>query len=259
MSTAPSKQMLPSATEFSRPMADRSSDEHIRVEDICRSFRVGDTDIHVLKGVSFTARTGELISIMGSSGSGKSTLLNILGVLDQPTSGRYMLNGRDVANLTDSESAETRNREIGFIFQQFHLLPRLTAVQNVALPLQYRLPSVRGSEQKEKAAYWLDRVGMSDRADHKPNELSGGQRQRLAIARALVGEPSIILADEPTGALDTKVGQEIMDLFLEVTSQSTVTTMIITHDPAIANQCQRRLVLKDGLLESDSGEFDRKD
>ena len=194
---------------------------------------------------------------MGSSGSGKSTLLNILGGLDKPTSGRYLLNGRDVAQLTTDESAATRNREIGFVFQQFHLLPRLTAADNVSLPLQYRASPVPKREVGERVTYWLERVGMADRADHKPNELSGGQRQRLAIARALIGEPSIILADEPTGALDTRVGQEIMDLFLEVTSQATVTALIITHDPGIAAQCRRRLVLKDGLLESDSGEFNR--
>ena len=226
----------------------------IELQDIRKSYRVGPVDVEILKGVSFTIAAGELVSIMGTSGSGKSTLMNIIGLLDTATSGSYRLNGEDPAGLAGDRLAALRNRHIGFVFQQFHLLPRLDAIDNVALPLMYR--RTPKAESRERAMHWLERVGLADRAHHRPNELSGGQRQRVAIARALVGDPSLILADEPTGALDTRVGKEVMDLFIELNGESGVTTVIITHDPTIAAQCRRRLVLRDGRLATDDGAFD---
>lgn len=226
----------------------------IELQDIRKSYRVGPVDVEILKGVSFTIAAGELVSIMGTSGSGKSTLMNIIGLLDTATSGTYRLNGEDPAGLAGDRLAALRNRHIGFVFQQFHLLPRLDAIDNVALPLMYR--RTPKAESRERAMHWLERVGLADRAHHRPNELSGGQRQRVAIARALVGDPSLILADEPTGALDTRVGKEVMDLFIELNGESGVTTVIITHDPTIAAQCRRRLVLRDGRLATDDGAFD---
>jgi putative ABC transport system ATP-binding protein len=225
----------------------------IDLTDIRKSYRVGPVDVEILKGVSFSIEAGETVSIMGSSGSGKSTLMNIMGLLDKPTAGTFRLNGADTAGLNADEQSALRNRHIGFVFQAFHLLPRLTALDNVALPLAYR--GVPTRERRDAARAWLDRVGMADRAHHRPNELSGGQRQRVAIARALVGTPSLVLADEPTGALDTRVGQEVMDLFLGLGAGSNTTIVIITHDPAIATQCQRQLLLRDGLLVTDDGAF----
>ncbi|MGC2854651.1 ABC transporter ATP-binding protein [Novispirillum sp. DQ9] len=227
----------------------------IDLTDIRKSYRVGPVDVEILKGVSFSIAAGETVSIMGSSGSGKSTLMNIMGLLDKPTSGAFRLDGRDTAGLSADEQSALRNRHIGFVFQAFHLLPRLSALDNVALPLAYRGVGTR--ERREAAGEWLERVGMADRAHHRPNELSGGQRQRVAIARALVGTPSLVLADEPTGALDTRVGQEVMDLFLGLGRDSSTTIVIITHDPGIAAQCGRQLLLRDGQLVTDDGVFAR--
>ncbi|HYH20995.1 MAG TPA: ABC transporter ATP-binding protein [Azospirillum sp.] len=227
----------------------------IELQDIRKTYRVGPVDVEVLKGVTFTIDGGELVSIMGTSGSGKSTLMNIVGLLDRPTAGTYRIDGQDAASLPPDRQADLRNRKIGFVFQSFHLLPRLSALDNVALPLFYRRIGTRA--RREQAMAWLDRVGMADRAHHRPNELSGGQRQRVAIARALVGEPSLLLADEPTGALDTRVGQEVLDLFKEMNASLGVTTVIITHDPGVAAQCRRRLLLRDGLLVGDDGAFDK--
>ncbi len=225
----------------------------IELTDIRKSYRVGPVDVEILKGISFAIEAGETVSIMGSSGSGKSTLMNLMGLLDKPSAGTFHLNGRDTAGLSADEQSALRNRHIGFVFQAFHLLPRLSALDNVALPLAYRGAGTR--ERREAALSWLDRVGMSDRAHHRPSELSGGQRQRVAIARALVGAPSLVLADEPTGALDTRVGQEVMDLFLGLGASSNITIVIITHDPGIAAQCRRQLLLRDGLLVTDDGAF----
>lgn len=218
----------------------------LKLENIRKSFTLGPVVLDVLKGVDLEVEPGEMLSIMGSSGCGKSTLMNLIGFLDQPTSGRYLLDGRETATLSDQELSRIRNSSIGFVFQQFNLLYRLNALENVCLPLIYRGASEK--EQKRIAWEMLERVGMEDRAHHKPGELSGGQQQRVAIARALAGSPSIILADEPTGALDTVVGRDIMSLFLELNASRKITTILITHDPNIAAQCPRVVRMEDGLI-----------
>lgn len=218
----------------------------LKLENIKKSFNLGPLQVNVLRGVSFEVKTGEMLAIMGTSGSGKSTLMNIIGFLDQPDSGRYLLENRETARLSDSELSAIRNKKIGFVFQQFNLLGRLTALENVCIPLVYR--GIPEKEQKSMSMEILEKVGMADRAGHKPMELSGGQQQRVAIARALVGSPSILLADEPTGALDTRVGQEIMNLFLELNSTRQITTLIITHDPRIAAQCPGTILMQDGYI-----------
>jgi len=209
---------------------------------------MGSTEVRALDGVTFDVQENEYIAIMGPSGSGKSTLMNLIGCLDTPTSGTYILNGQDVSELEDSELAEVRNREIGFVFQTFNLLPRTDCLANVELPLIYS--GLRTSERHKKAAETLERVGLGDRMDHKPNELSGGQRQRVAIARALVNSPSILLADEPTGNLDTKTGQEIMMLFEELFRMGN-TILVVTHEDEIARHARRVIRLRDGKIESD--------
>jgi putative ABC transport system ATP-binding protein len=217
-----------------------------KLENIRKSFTLGPVQVEVLKGVDLEVGAGELVSIMGTSGCGKSTLMNVIGFLDQPTSGRYLLEGRETSSLSDRELSTIRNQKIGFVFQQFNLLGRLTALENVCLPLIYRGMGER--EQRRIAREMLERVGMAERAGHKPTELSGGQQQRVAIARALAGSPSIILADEPTGALDTRVGQDIMNLFLDLNATQNITTILITHDPHIAAQCRRVVRMKDGVI-----------
>ena len=216
------------------------------LRDIHKVYRVGPTAVEVLKGISLTIEPGELVSITGTSGCGKSTLMNIIGLLDRPSSGDYWLDGSRVAYADDDRLSEIRNRRIGFVFQQYQLLSRLTALANVLLPLVYRPEPTPDAERRGLAM--LERVGMAERAHHKPTELSGGQQQRVAIARALVGQPTLILADEPTGALDTRVGQEIMDLFRQLNRDDQITVVIITHDPGIARQCDRVITLRDGLL-----------
>ena len=216
------------------------------LRDIHKVYRVGPTAVEVLKGISLTIEPGELVSITGTSGCGKSTLMNIIGLLDRPSSGDYWLDGSRVAYADDDRLSEIRNRRIGFVFQQYQLLSRLTALANVLLPLVYRPEPTPDAEKRGLAL--LERVGMAERAHHKPPELSGGQQQRVAIARALVGRPTLILADEPTGALDTRVGQEIMDLFRQLNRDDQITVVIITHDPGLARQCDRVITLRDGLL-----------
>ena len=216
------------------------------LRDIHKVYRVGPTAVEVLKGISLTIEPGELVSITGTSGCGKSTLMNIIGLLDRPSSGDYWLDGSRVAYADDDRLSEIRNRRIGFVFQQYQLLSRLTALANVLLPLVYRPEPTPDAEKRGLAM--LERVGMAERAHHKPPELSGGQQQRVAIARALVGQPTLILADEPTGALDTRVGQEIMDLFRQLNRDDQITVVIITHDPGLARQCDRVITLRDGLL-----------
>ena len=218
----------------------------IKIENVHKIYQIGPLSMEILKGVNLTVGRGEFLSIVGTSGCGKSTLMNILGLLDIASSGSYFLDGKEVSDLSDREHSETRNKEIGFAFQHFYLLSRLTALDNVGLPLIYRGAGER--ERRERSAEALKKVGMDHRQHHKPTELSGGEQQRVAIARAFVGKPSIILADEPTGALDTRVGQEIMNLFLKLNEEEGVTIIIITHDPGIAKQCKRAVRMHDGLL-----------
>jgi len=209
---------------------------------------MGQQELQVLKGVSLNIHKNEYVSLMGPSGSGKSTLMNILGCLDSPTAGTYILNGHDVSKMHDNALAEVRNKEIGFVFQQFNLLPRLTALENVALPLIYA--GVSKSQRNEKAMHVLEKVNLTDRSHHKPNELSGGQCQRVAIARALVNDPSIILADEPTGNLDTKTSYEIMDIFGKIHAGGN-TVVLVTHEEDIAKHSHRIVRLRDGIIETD--------
>ena len=224
----------------------------IDIETITKDYVMGEEIVHALRGVSLQIHSNEYLAIMGPSGSGKSTLMNMLGCLDTPSSGRYEFNGRDVSSMTDDELASIRNREIGFVFQTFNLLPRADSLRNVELPLVYA--GVDPETRRERAAHVLREVGLGDRLYHKPNELSGGQRQRVAIARALVNDPSIILADEPTGNLDSKTGDEIMALF-ENLYQRGHTIILVTHEADIANHARRTVRLRDGLIESDDGGF----
>jgi len=217
----------------------------IRAENLTKTYQMGDVIVRALDGVSLEVRPGEMVAILGSSGSGKSTLMNIIGCLDRPTTGRYELNGIDVAQLDGDQQAEIRNRDIGFVFQTFNLLPRTTALENVEVPMMYAGATAREAGQRARAA--LEAVGLADRMRHVPNELSGGQRQRVAIARALVNEPSLLLCDEPTGNLDTATGEEIMRLFHSF-QQRGVTIIIVTHEPNIAVQCQRAIHLRDGKV-----------
>jgi len=220
----------------------------IEITDLARHYMMGETIVRALNGVTLNVEENEYIAIMGPSGSGKSTLMNMIGCLDTPTSGEYILNGNRVSELEDAELAQVRNREIGFVFQTFNLLPRTDCLSNVELPLIYS--GIKSSERKKRATETLTRVGLGDRVDHKPNELSGGQRQRVAIARALVNNPSILLADEPTGNLDTKTGEEIMNLFEELYRAGN-TIIVVTHENEIAEHARRIVRLRDGLIETD--------
>ena len=218
----------------------------IQVREITKIYRMGAVEVPALRGVSFDVARGELIAIMGPSGSGKSTLMNILGCLDRPTSGEYLLDGQPVSQLNDDQLAGIRNRKVGFVFQSFNLLPRMTALANVELPLRYA-GMLSGTREKARAA--LEAVGLSNRLTHKPNELSGGQQQRVAIARALVNNPAIILADEPTGNLDTRSGQEIMGLLVTLNRDQGTTIVLVTHDPEIAAYAERVIHIRDGQIE----------
>lgn len=221
----------------------------IKITNIKRDFQLGSEIINVLKGIDLTINKGEYVALMGPSGSGKSTLMNLLGCLDTPTSGTYILNGNDVSQMTDDNLAEIRNKEIGFVFQTFNLLPRTTALDNVALPMIYA--GYSKSDRTARATEVLKQVGLGDRMDHEPNQLSGGQRQRVAVARALVNKPSIILADEPTGNLDSKTSVEIMNLFNEIHANGN-TVILVTHEEDIAAYAHRIIRLRDGLVESDT-------
>ena len=223
--------------------------EVIKIEGIKKIYTLGTQTVKALDGVSISINRHEYVAIMGPSGSGKSTLMNILGCLDTPTEGNYLLNGTDVSNMDDNELSEVRNREIGFIFQSFNLLPRYNAMENVALPLIYS--GIPRSEREQRAVEALNNVGLGDRTEHRPSELSGGQRQRVAIARALINKPSIVLADEPTGNLDTKTSIDIMQLFEQI-YKSGNTVIIVTHEEDIANYARRIIRLRDGKIESDT-------
>ncbi|OUR95539.1 macrolide ABC transporter ATP-binding protein [Flavobacteriales bacterium 34_180_T64] len=221
----------------------------IKIRGIIRDFQLGNETVHVLKGIDLDIDKGEYLAIMGPSGSGKSTLMNLLGCLDTPTAGSYILNGKDVSQMFDNELAEIRNKEIGFVFQTFNLLPRTTALGNVALPMVYAGASKK--ERVSRAEEVLENVGLADRMDHRPNQLSGGQRQRVAVGRALVNRPSIILADEPTGNLDSKTGEEIMALFDEIHKAGN-TVIMVTHEEEVAAHAERIIRLRDGMIESDT-------
>jgi putative ABC transport system ATP-binding protein len=221
----------------------------IQLEDITKIYRMGEVDVVALDGVSLEIPRGQFVSIMGASGSGKSTLMNLIGCLDRPTRGRYLLDGRDVARLPRNQLAQVRNEQIGFVFQHFNLLPRSSARENVELPLIYA--NVSTGERRERALRALARVGMADRAGHQPNQLSGGQQQRVAIARALVNGPKLILADEPTGALDSHASMELMELFQQLGADG-ITIVVVTHEPDIGRCAQRALVMRDGRIVGDA-------
>lgn len=219
----------------------------IEAKNLTKIYRMGEVDVNALNGLDMQVKRGEVVSIMGPSGSGKSTLMNILGCLDKPTGGQYFLDGEDVASMNDNQLANIRNRKVGFIFQSFNLLPRSSALMNVELPLRYR--SANGFNRRQLARQSLEAVGLGDRVDHRPSELSGGQQQRVAIARALVNNPAIIMADEPTGNLDSKSGAEIIDLLLGLNKKMGTTLIIVTHDSEIARQAGRIVYIRDGRVE----------
>src|ERR1041385_9014519 len=228
----------------------------IQLEDFGKTYVSGEVQVHAVRGVTLTIRPGEFVAIMGASGSGKSTMMNTLGCLDRPTSGRFLLDGVNVGELGRDELADLRNRKIGFVFQGFNLLARTTALENVELPLLYCRPGMSGNEQRERAEKALELVGLADRADHTPSRLSGGQQQRVAIARALVNQPKLLLADEPTGNLDSRTSIEIMGIFQRLNDQG-MTVAMVTHELDIARYCRRVVVMRDGLVRGDEPVKDR--
>jgi ABC-type lipoprotein export system ATPase subunit len=222
----------------------------IELDDIYKNYHLGEVDVPVLKGVSLAIDRGELVALMGASGSGKTTLMNILGCLDRPTSGRYTLDGESVEHLSADQRAVVRSRKIGFCFQQFNLLPRTTALKNVMMPLSYSPDGITTEESVRRATRLLERVGLGDRMHHEPSQLSGGQQQRVAIARALINNPPLLLADEPTGALDTRTSGEILKLFQQLNGEGDITIIIVTHDPDVASHAKRIVRMRDGRIES---------
>jgi len=222
----------------------------IELRDIYKTYHLGEVDLPVLKGVSLSVERGELVALMGVSGSGKSTLMNILGCLDHPTSGEYWLDGREISRLTAKEQARLRNRMVGFVFQNFNLLPRTTALENVLMPLTYTKENLSEHQMKQRATQLLQKVGLADRIDHQPSQLSGGEQQRVAIARSLVNHPRVLLADEPTGNLDSRTSEEILHMFQQLNSTEGITIILVTHDPGVAQHAQRTIRIKDGLIET---------
>jgi putative ABC transport system ATP-binding protein len=223
----------------------------ISLQNLKKTYKLGDNTVHALRGVSLGIEAGEFVAITGPSGSGKSTLMHILGCLDRPTEGRFLLNGKDVSNLSRNELAAIRNKQIGFVFQGFNLLPRTTAAENVEVPLLYTRPVIPAAERRKRALTALDAMGLAERAEHHPSQLSGGQQQRVAIARALVNEPSMILADEPTGNLDTATSIEVMQILQELRARRSITIVLITHEPDIAAYGTRVVAVRDGSIVSD--------
>ncbi|HEX2099174.1 MAG TPA: ABC transporter ATP-binding protein [Candidatus Synoicihabitans sp.] len=226
------------------------SDAVVQLEDIHKTYQTGEVQVHAVRGISLQIKRGEFLAIMGASGSGKSTLMNLLGCLDRPTSGRYLLDGIDVSGLSRNELADIRNRKLGFVFQGFNLLSRTTALENVELPMLYAEPRIGGREMRDRAMAALEIVGLAQRSDHYPSQLSGGQQQRVAIARALVNRPQVLLADEPTGNLDSKTSVEVMGVFQRLNEQG-ITIVMVTHELEIAHYCKRNLIVRDGRVVSD--------
>jgi ABC-type lipoprotein export system ATPase subunit len=222
--------------------------ELMELRNIYKTYHVGELDVPVLKGVSLSIEKGELVSLMGASGSGKSTLMNILGCLDHPTSGEYFLDGLEVSGMTSDERALLRNHKIGFVFQNFNLLPRVTALENVMLPLSYTVEHVADKEVRHRAMELINRVGLGDRYHHEPSQLSGGQQQRVAIARALINRPALLLADEPTGNLDSHTSEEVLDMFQQLNREEGITIILVTHDPNVARHTRRIIGISDGII-----------
>lgn len=225
------------------------SETVVKIENVVRTYKMGDNEVQALKGVSFEIKQGEFLAIMGPSGSGKSTCMNMIGCLDRPTSGNVEINGKLTSSMTEKELAVLRNKTIGFVFQQYHLIPGMTVLENVMLPLKYQ--KVNKSERKELAEKALKSVGLGERMNHRPHELSGGQKQRVAIARAMVTSPKILLADEPTGALDSKTGKQVMELFRQINQEKGTTIIIVTHDPGIGASMNRCIRILDGLIQEE--------
>ncbi len=226
-------------------------DELIKLVSVWKTYRMGEVDVHALRDVSMEVGRGEFIAIMGASGSGKTTLMNILGCLDRPSSGSYWLDGEEVSRMSADKRALIRNRKIGFVFQNFNLLPRTSALENVAMPLSYTASHLTEREARRRAKEVLERVGLGDRLHHEPSQLSGGQQQRVAIARALVNKPPLLLADEPTGNLDSKTGEEVLELFQELNREDGVTVVVVTHDPHVASHAERVVYIHDGQIVKD--------
>jgi len=229
--------------------------EFIELHEICKTYNLGELDLPVLRGISQQVARSEFVALMGASGSGKSTLMNIMGCLDHPTCGEYWLDGREISRLTAKERARLRNRMIGFVFQSFNLLPRMTAFENVVMPLMYSRDNLTERDMERRAAELIEKVGLSGRLHHRPSQLSGGEQQRVAIARSLIGRPQLLFADEPTGNLDSRTSEEILDLFQQLNNMDRITLIMVTHDPGVAQHAQRIIRIRDGLIDSGAAPY----